>query len=736
MAIDDTAQRFASQGGWMDSRAFRGLLVGACTVGFLLVWLVLPEQGLRQSASWFPVSLHATSEAFAIVVSAMVFSVSWHSHRPERPGNLIVLACAFLAVALLDFAHMMSYRGMPEMVTPAAPQKAISFWLSARIVGALAVLWIVFRPWAPFRRAGTRYAWLAGALAYVAAVAWLQLAHPGWWPTFFVPGQGLTPLKVLLEAMVVLMMALAMLRLLHVRELYPTFDTHGLAAASALWILSELCLTMYENVNDLFSLVGHVYKVLAYLLVYRVVFVASVREPYERLAVETARSRAAEQQVEALAFYDRTTGLPNRALLRDRTTQVLAARHEDHGHAALLLLNIDGFKHINDSLGHAAGDTLLRELARRLPAQVGDSDTVSCLGGDEFAVLLREVRDAGSVAAAQERILAALAEPVPVAGRELRITVSMGAALSPGDGHDFDTLLQNAGTAQHRAKEAGGSGWRFYDATMNEEVSERLALRNGLRQALERGEFVLHYQPQFSLDDGALVGVEALVRWRHPEQGMVPPMRFIPEAEDSGLIVPIGLWILREACRQAAAWRADGLDVPRVAVNLSAKQFQRGDVAADVLEALSATGLAPGTLELELTESILLKGADTVLATVRKLRGLGVHLSIDDFGTGYSSLAYLQHFPVDKLKIDQSFVRRLGEGGDAQVIVTTIIQLARSLGLGTIAEGVEDAATAARLLALGCQQGQGFHFARPMPPGELAVLLAGRQRAEAEIRPS
>ncbi len=708
---------------WLDSHRFRMALVAACTLVFLVTWL-LPVDFGQHEPMWFPVGLHAAVEVFAIVVAMLVFGISWHAWQAERPSNVIIIACGSLAAGLVDFGHMMSYQGMPDLMTPASPQKSINFWLCARMLGALSVLVVAFRAWRPFASPSARYLWLAATLSIVALVYYMALWQPQAWPVFYVEGSGLTPLKVAIEALVVLVMAVAALRLLRARSENPPFDVDGLLAAALLWILSEMSLTVYENVNDFFSLAGHAFKLLAYLLVYRLVFVVSVRSPYARLASEMARSQSAEMQVEALAFYDGPTGLPNRALLRDRASQVLAAREEDDERAALVLLNVDGFKHVNDSLGHAVGDELLRSLGKRLAAIVAESDTVACLGGDEFAILLREVNNAGEVAALQERILEALSRPLEVAGQDLRITVSMGAAMSPGDGREFATLLQNAGTAQHRAREAGGNGWRFYDAAMNREVSERLAMRNGLRKALERREFELHYQPQVELADGRLVGVEALVRWRHPEQGMVAPLRFIPEAEESGLIVPIGKWILREACRQAAAWRAAGLDVPYVAVNLSAVQFQRGDVAQDVLEALSASGLPPQALELELTESVLLHDAEGVLATVRRLRELGVRLSIDDFGTGYSSLAYLQRFPVDKLKIDQSFVSRLGEGEDGRVIVSTIVQLARSLGLGTLAEGVEDEALARQLAGLGCRFGQGYCFGRPMPADGLAEWVA------------
>jgi diguanylate cyclase (GGDEF)-like protein len=717
-------------------RGFRiGLLV-VCAGLYLALKLLPGLDDLRRSAGLFPVSLHTVAESFSIIVSVMVFAVSWHAYRPERPGNFIILACGFLAAALLDFGHMVSYQGMPVFITGASPQKAISFWLAARLVSALAVLLVAFLPWRPFANPGTRFVWLAGTLALVGLVSALQLFAPELWPVFFVPGQGLTAVKLATEAVVVGIMAVVMLRLLASRSLNPPYDVDGMLVASALWILSELCLMSYENVNDAFSLVGHVYKVLAYFFIYRLVFVASVREPYERLAVEMAQKQAAELQVEALAFHDPLTGLANKALLRQRVNSFLEPRAGASAPAALLLLNVDGFKHINDSLGHAAGDAVLRTTAERLVRCAPDAEGVARLGSDEFAVFLRGVDSVDAVSALQDRLFADVAQPMPQAGEQLRITVSAGASLAPGDGGGFDELFQHADIALHRAKAAGGNALRFYDAAMNREVSQRLTLRNGLRRALEDAQFVLHYQPQFALVGGGLVGVEALLRWRHPEQGMVPPMQFIPEAEASGLIVPIGTWVIDEACRQAAAWRAAGVSVPVVAVNLSAKQFQRGDILRDVADALARSSLPAERLELELTESILVQDAPLVLETVRKLRAKGVRMSIDDFGTGYSSLAYLRDFPVDKLKVDQSFVRDLATRPDGGVIVSTIVQMARSLGLETIAEGVEDAATAQALVTLGCDQAQGYHYARPMPPAELEAFLARRRLDEGTPHPA
>jgi len=326
-------------------------------------------------------------------------------------------------------------------------------------------------------------------------------------------------------------------------------------------------------------------------------------------------------------------------------------------------------------------------------------------------------------------VLANLAEPFDIDGHALTTSVSMGVSMYPDDGADFDTLLKKADIAMYKAKEAGRNTYRFYTGRMSSEALEHLKIRTGLRQALDQGQFVLHFQPQIELASGIAVGAEALIRWAHPELGLLPPARFISIAEDSGLIVPIGEWVLREACRQAMSWRkASGLLHLMCAVNLSAPQFKRSDLEKSVVSALSDSGLDPSSLDLELTESTLIQDTENVLHTVRRLKALGVKLSIDDFGTGYSSLSYLKRFAVDKLKIDRSFVRGMADDPNDAAIVRAIIQMARSLGLRTIAEGVEDERLRALLLAHRCDEAQGFHFARPLPADELLRFLE-QQRA-------
>ncbi|MDD5329748.1 MAG: EAL domain-containing protein [Sulfuricella sp.] len=432
-----------------------------------------------------------------------------------------------------------------------------------------------------------------------------------------------------------------------------------------------------------------------------------------------------EAQIEFLAYHDPLTGLPNRLLARDRMELAMSSADRAGGKATLLFLDLDNFKTINDSLGHAIGDALLKGVAARLRECLRETDTLSRQGGDEFLIVLPEVSDSEAIAAVAEKILDRLAASFHLDGHELSTSLSIGLAVYPDDGRDFETLFRKADTAMYQAKEAGRNGYRFHTEQMNADAVEHLRMRNGLRQALEKGEFVLHYQPQVNLASGAVIGAEALIRWNHPELGLVLPGRFIRIAEESGLIVPIGEWVLREACRQAAAWRDAGLPELVIAVNLSAVQFKRRNLEYSVAQALGDSGLDPALLELELTESILIRDTDKVLATVQRLKALGVKLSIDDFGTGYSSLSYLKRFNVDKLKIDQSFVRDMADDPNDAAIVRAIIQMAKSLNLKTIAEGVEGQRTLDYLRLNHCDEAQGYHFARPLPAEEFRAYMAG-----------
>lgn len=444
------------------------------------------------------------------------------------------------------------------------------------------------------------------------------------------------------------------------------------------------------------------------------------------MATDISARKAAQAQIEYLAFHDALTGLPNRLLAKNYLEQAVLAAERENTKVALLFIDLDKFKTINDSLGHVVGDGLLKAVAVRLRACLRDTDTLSRQGGDEFLIVLNSVSDAESVTVVVEKILVRMAEPFEVERQELSTSLSIGIAVYPEDGKDFDTLLKQSDTAMYRAKDSGRNTYRFHTDQMNIDAIEHLRMRNGLRRAMANGEFVLHYQPQIGLASGTVIGTEALIRWNHPELGMVAPGRFISVAEDTGLIVPMGDWVLREACRQSMAWRKAGQPKLLMAVNLSAMQFKRGDILKSVTQALVESGLEPALLELELTESILIEDTEKVLATVRQLKSLGVKLSIDDFGTGYSSLSYLKQFDVDKLKIDQSFVRNMVNVPNDAAIVRAIIQMAKSLNLTTIAEGVEDEHQLALLRFQHCDEVQGYHFARPMPADAFQRFMVER----------
>lgn len=697
---------------------------------FLLVWLAPPLAWLKQSETVFPLWLHTLEEFFAIVVALLVFAVAWQAYAVDRPGNVVILGCGFLAVGLLDLAHMLSYKGMPDFVTPAAPQKAICFWLAARYTAALTLLLVAIRPWTPLPQPQRRYALLLAALVLALVIYVWQLWFPASWPQMFIEGQGLTATKIALEYGVIVLLLLAAYMSYRNRARVQEIQLPDLVTAILITVLSELCFTLYSNVNDIFSLLGHSYKVLAYIFIYRAVFVASVRQPYQRLQAEMAARQQVQARVDYLDYHDSLTGLANRALALHHFNRALVHCQRTEQKLALVVIDIDNFRTIIESLGHQAGDDLLKAVAGRLQPLLRENDLLSRQSGDEFLLTLTELSELDTVSALLAKVMQAFNIPFELAPNVIPSTASIGVAVYPDDGNDFDTLMKHANIAMFRAQADGRATYRFYNDVMNAEAKERLELLKGLHQALSQQQFVVYYQPQFDLESGQLIGAEALIRWQHPTRGLVAPGRFIPLAEGSGLIVPIGDWVLRAACRQMVQWRQAGLPLTVVAVNLSAMQLLRGDIVEQVDAVLRETGLPPSALELELTESLLIQDVDKVLAIIRQLHRLGVRLSIDDFGTGYSSLSYLKQFRVDKLKIDQSFVRDLLTDADDAAIVRTIILLAQSLGLRTIAEGVEDESILTVLRTLGCDEAQGYFLGRPMPAAEFQQRFsASRQEA-------
>jgi len=434
--------------------------------------------------------------------------------------------------------------------------------------------------------------------------------------------------------------------------------------------------------------------------------------------------QTAKDQLDHLAHHDVLTDLPNRMLLQDRLGQAIGLACRQGRQLAVMFLDLDRFKHINDSLGHVVGDQLLRSVAQRLVSCVRHSDTISRQGGDEFVLLLPHIEHAEDAALSAQKMLAALAPPHHIDRHDLHISVSIGISIYPDDGQDAESLIRSADTAMYHAKENGRDNYKFFEQSMNARAVQRQFIETGLRRALARQEFVLYYQPKINLQSGAIVGVEALIRWQHPQRGLLPPAQFVPIAEDCGLILPIGRWVLREACRQARAWQDAGLPPITIAVNTSALEFQARDFLEYIRATLDESRLQPRYLELELTESVLMRDAESTDSMLHALADFGVKLAVDDFGTGYSSLSYLRQFPIDTLKIDQSFINQMTSNLDDATIVTAMIGMGKNLKQRVLAEGVETPEQYAFLLTQQCDEGQGYYFSRPVVAGEFSGLLA------------
>ncbi|HEY9856063.1 MAG TPA: EAL domain-containing protein [Stenomitos sp.] len=454
---------------------------------------------------------------------------------------------------------------------------------------------------------------------------------------------------------------------------------------------------------------------------------ADLRAEREFLVGEIQRIEAeAKETIHRLTVTDALTGLPNRTLFHDRLTHALAVARRKRRHLSVLVIDLDRFALVNDTLGHEAGDKLIQAISERLKACLRDCDTVARLGGDEFTVLLTEIANSQDAVLVAQRIVDELSCAFTVHDRELLLTTSIGISVYPSDGEDSVSLVKNANAALYRAKENGNT-YQHYTPAMNTASAERLSLDNSLRRALERDELMLYYQPQLDLKTGQVTGAEALIRWRHPDLGLVSPAKFIPLAEDTGLIIPITEWVLKTACAQTQAWHMDGFEDMRISVNLSGKHFKHRNLAYAITHALEETGLPPSCLELELTESILMENLDTTIQVLRMLNHLGIQFSIDDFGTGYSSFSYLKRFPINTVKIDQSFVRDLTASHEDAAIVTAIIAMAHRMRLKVLAEGVETPEQLAFLTGHGCDEMQGFLFSRPIPPEEFRELLRAKR---------
>jgi len=447
------------------------------------------------------------------------------------------------------------------------------------------------------------------------------------------------------------------------------------------------------------------------------------RPLYSAVLNDLSARRRDEARLDELANYDALTALPNRTMFRQRLQRALVHAQRFNEGLAVIFVDLDRFKIINDTLGHEAGDRVLKEVAERLKRSLREVDVLACMGGDEFAVLVEKVTDTRFVGSVARKLLNKVSELLLVDGQEYQITASIGISTYPADGSDATALLKNADIAMHRAKEHGNDNAQFYAAAMNAKSMARLSLETGLRHALERDEFLLHYQPKVDIASGRITGMEALVRWMRPDAGMVSPLDFIPLAEETGLIVPIGAWVLRTACERNRAWQRQGMPPLRIAVNLSARQFAQANLVSEVARVLDASDLPPGLLELEITESMVMDNPERAIQTLRQLKSMGIALAIDDFGTGYSSLGYLKRFPMDTIKIDRSFIKDIPRNSDDAIITRTIIAMAHNLRLKAVAEGVETEAQLAFLREYGCDEMQGYYFSRPLAEDAFFALV-------------
>jgi len=681
----------------------------------LLVWQAVPANQLTISSPTF-LAIHSMMEVFAIIVAALVFFTGHGVQETVRSIRSMVLGCAFLAVALFDTLHFLTYLGMPDVISPNTPHKSILFWLCGRYAAGIGLLAYVLLPETPATRfPASRYGW-AGVLLVLGALSYGLLVSPQVIPAMYVTGEGLTPLKVALEWGIFGFYLVVAALLYGRRTRITNCDFESLMLALLLMAAGELFFIVYVNVSSTANMLGHTYKVFAYYFLYRAIYAESVSRPF--------------RQMRHMLSHDDLTGLPNRTAFNDELNLAMARSRQDRP-CAVLLLDLDYFQNVNDTLGHEHGDLLLVAVAGRIRACLPETAFLARFSGDEFVVLLDDapVERAKQVGQA---LLQDMSREFDIGNDRLGISASIGIVTYPTDGESASILMRYADLALHRAKSLGRNCLMVFSRDLSEEIQRRVQLEARLKHALARNELALHYQPKLEILSGRLVGWEALLRWQSAELGMVSPEEFIPVAEHTGLILPIGDWVLREACRQLRAWQDAGLMTGTMAVNLSTRQFRQKDLAEEVSVALRDTGLAPGDLELEITESSIMDNLATAATVLAELERLGIRIAVDDFGTGYSSLSYLKSFPIHCLKIDRSFINDIPGDDNDTVIVRTIIALAGNLGLTVVAEGVETDAQLAYLRANHCDQAQGYLFSRPLPSDECVKLMrAGLRRAAA-----
>ncbi len=680
----------------------------------LLLWQAFPANQIPISQPAF-LAVHSIMEIFAVVVAALIFFTAYGTPHAQRSVRVVVLGCAFLAAALFDGLHLLSYEGMPALVTDNSPHKSILFWLCARVSAGIGLLLYVLLPDTRPAGAGERQWMLMATLALTAALSWPILRYPQVLPAMFVPGEGLTPLKIWIEWLVFsLYIATAVLLFLRRRRVRHC-DVGSLMLALLLMAVGELFFTMYVQVTNTANMMGHGYKVMAYFFLYRAIFAEAIQQPF--------------QQIRNMLVHDKLTGLASRMSFNERLDEVIREGRQIDESCAVISVGLDRFKTVNATLGHERGDLLLIAVADRIRSTVPEGSFIARFSGDNFMILLERTTPAQAHDIAQ-RLLHAMQAPFAVADDRLEITASMGVVTSPMDGDTSSVLLRHADVALHHAKTRGRQCVILFSQDLSDTIARRALIEAKLKHALEQNEFHLVYQPKAFLSHGGIGEWEALLRWNSPGVGAISPLEFIPVAEETGIILPMGEWVLRESCRQLAAWRSLGLDPGRVAVNLSTRQLRQVNLPHTIGSILADADLPGSALNLEITESVIMDDPAAASDVLLQLAKQGIRISVDDFGTGYSSLNYLKTLPIHWLKIDQSFISEIPHDENDMAIVRSILRLGHGLGLQVVAEGVETREQLAFLYGEGCDAIQGYLFSPPLPPAECEALMRSGRKLE------
>lgn len=659
--------------------------------------------------------IHLIIEVFIISIAFSIAIQSWMAFPNVLSSLRLWIGALFLAVGLIEVAHAITYKGMPLFLTESSAYKATWFFMVARLTEVIGMLVIVvFKD----KLLTLKHRFHAYSLAIVYSLFWMFVIFS---PTPLLPelvqeGIGTTILKNNLQY-IGIFIELLIIYFVVVRFRSKEVFNNTLILASVHLIMADYFFTTYKSVFDINNFIGHLFQMLGFFFLLRGVYHTSVEEPYqkqkatkEQLKQTIIQQKKDQEIIQHMAFYDELTEIPNLRLLKENLTEII--RLQSRSRAAILVLDIDRFKKINNSLGHSFGDSLLQSIAKRLRDQLPKEMFLYRLTGDEFAIILSPLQQKDEVVAVIEQIQNLMKEPLQAHHLHLNVSMSIGVALYPKDGTNAEELLKHANLTLMEAQ-LQNSPYLFYQNSMEGKGLERLVFENDLYRALSNDELFVVYQPQMDIDTGKILGLEALLRWHHPKHGLISPATFIPIAEENGLIIPIGEWVLRTACRQIKQWHDLGLPQLVISVNLSIRQFYQQDLVGTVKEILIENQLSPEYLELEITESIIMNVEHT-METLQALKSLGIIIAIDDFGTGYSSLSYLKHLPVDRLKIDQSFVRDLLNDEDDTTIVSTIISMARHLNLDVIAEGVETSKQKDILFAQQCKRIQGYYFSQPL----------------------